>query len=191
MPADSPLVIGLAGRAYAGKTTIGNHLAAVYGFQRLAFADALKHMLIEAGMCTWDECYKDKTEKSRWLLQKVGTEIFRKQVHADFWVQQTAKCVKQLVDAGKSVVLDDIRFPNEAKLVHAYLGRGALIKVERYNTDGTPYRNSDMAEGNEHDSERLVDSLNVDYIIRANSGDVDGLLKQIDYTMNKLRGGQA
>lgn len=77
-------IIGLTGHAGAGKSTLAEYLCTKYGFSRLAFADALKGMLITAGMCTHDECYHEKTERSRWLLQKIGTEIFRKQVHPEW-----------------------------------------------------------------------------------------------------------
>lgn len=173
----SPKIIGLVGRAGAGKTTVANHLVSAYGFTRLAFADGLKDMLIQAGMLTYEECYTRKTEQSRWLLQKIGTEIFRKQVHEDFWIQRMAQRIKNSMDAGSSVVIDDIRFPNEAKLVRAYLGKGVLIKLERTQLDGSPYI-MDSAN-NEHDSERLVDTIQADYIVSAQSGRVDLLIKQV------------
>jgi len=173
-----PKIVGLAGRAYAGKTTVAKHLVEHYGYTRLAFADALKTMLITAGMCTHDECYSVKTEQSRWLLQKVGTEIFRKQVHADFWVQRTAAAVIELLKAGKRIVIDDIRFPNEARLVKSYMGAAVLVKLERVNADGTPF--VDAQAGGEHDSERLIDTIEADYIITAVSGNTGHLLDGIE-----------
>jgi cytidylate kinase len=166
---NKPKIIGLAGRAYAGKTTVADHLVKTYGFVAVANADALKTMLITAGLCTHDECYVKKTERSRELMQKVGTEIFRKQIHPDFWMQRTAKRIHELMAAGKSVVVHDIRFPNEAKLVGAYLGAGLVVKLERINTDGSPYRGA-HAEANEHDSERLVDTINCDCTVTCETG---------------------
>lgn len=172
-----PKVIGLTGRMYAGKTTVADFLVQKYGYKKLAFADALKQMLVAAGMCTVDECYGKKTEQSRWLLQKIGTEIFRKQVHADFWVQQTAKKVIELLGAGGRVVVDDIRFPNEAKLVHAYMGTGLLVRVSR---EYIPFEEKAAAGIDGHESEALVDSLPVDADISAQSGDTEDLCAQMD-----------
>lgn len=182
-----PKIIGLAGRAYAGKTTVAEHLAERYGYTLLANADALKHMLITAGMCTHNECYVEKTERSRWLMQKVGTEVFRKQVHADYWVQQTAKAVIELLAAGKRVVIHDIRFPNEARLVKSYLNAAVLVKLERVNADNTCYRGAHN-EANEHDSEKLVDTIDADFLCRAESGDVSGLIAQVEYVLANRNG---
>jgi hypothetical protein len=155
---DKPKVLGLCGRAYAGKTTVAEHVAQKYGFVPLAFADSLKSMLITAGLCTYNECYVEKTERSRELMQKIGTEIFRKQVHADFWVQQTAKRVAELMRDGHSVVLHDIRFPNEARLVNAYMDAGLLIKLMRVNADGSQWLGA-HSEDNQHESETAVDGI--------------------------------
>ncbi len=45
-------LIGLVGRAGAGKTTVAKHLCERYGFVRVAFGDPLKVMLLNAGMCS-------------------------------------------------------------------------------------------------------------------------------------------
>lgn len=173
-----PQVIGLIGRMYAGKTTAAAYLAK-YGYKRLAFGDALKEMLIAAGMCTRDECYAAKTEHSRWLMQKVGTEIFRRQVHPDFWVQRTAARLLKILAAGGRVVIDDIRFPNEARLVRAYLDKGLLVKLVRVNADGTPW-SSGEGDACRHESEIAVDAIQADHTVCSNSGDVDHIYTCID-----------
>jgi cytidylate kinase len=175
---DKPKIIGLVGRAYAGKTTVADHLVKTYGFTAVANGDALKTMLITAGLCTHEECYVEKTDRSRELMQKIGTEVFRKQIHPDFWAQRTAKNVHELMAAGQSVVIHDIRFPNEAKLVSAYLGAGLLVKLERVNADGSPYRGA-HAEANEHDSERLVDTIDCDCVVMMPTG-VPGLIAAVE-----------
>ena len=154
-------LIGLVGRAEAGKTTIANHLVEHFGYARTAFADPLKKMLITAGLCTHDECYKKKTEQSRFLLQRIGTEIFRKQIDPLFWVD---RCEQEIYRLGqqKPVVVDDIRFPEEARRIRD-LG-GVLVKVERVGHNA--------ATGTDHDSESQVDGIATDFTIRAESGDV-------------------
>jgi len=166
-------IIGLSGRADSGKTTVARYLVEQYGFVRTAFGDALKTMLLDAGMCTREELWGDKTPHSRWLLQKVGTDIFRKQVDPKYWVRRTAAEVHRLRVLGHRVVIDDIRFPEEAALIRAYLNYGILIKLERVG-------HVDATAGTTHASESLVDTIETDYTISAASGDVAKLLRVVD-----------
>ena len=169
-------LIGLVGRAGAGKTFIANYLVEKYGFKRLSFADQLKHMLISAGMITHEEAYVEKTEHSRWLLQKIGTDIFRKQVDDLFWVKRMSVAVKRFLDAGTRVVIDDIRFPNEAALVRAYPKDRCMVSVQRSD-------HVDATAGTEHDSEALVETIDCDKIFLAGSGETDKLLWLTDVMM--------
>ena len=164
-------IVGLVGPAGSGKTTVGNYLVEKYGYRRMAFADSLKDMIITAGICTHDECYGKKTEYSRKMLQLIGTEVFRKQVHSEYWIQQMGKKLSALPPDAK-VVIDDIRFPNEAKLVRAYPG-SLLVKLERADF-------VDETAGTTHESESLLHTIGTDHVIRAASGDLHGLFTRID-----------
>lgn len=166
-------VIGLVGRAGAGKTTVAKHLMEEFGFDQTAFGYPLKKMLLNAGMCTEEELWGKKTEHSRWLLQKIGTDIFRKQVDPKYWVRKTAEEVHKLLGMGCKVVIDDIRFPEEADLVRSYLADGVLIRLERADY-------IDATAGTVHESESLADTIPVHHVIRAESGDVKKLLLCIE-----------
>ena len=167
-------LIGLVGRAGAGKTEIARHLVERYNFTRTAFADPLKKMLIDAGMCTWEECYVEKTAQSRWLMQKVG-ELFRKNVHSRYWVRKWEDEIYRLRDTSISlIVADDIRHQTEAHAIRS-MG-GTLIMVERSN-------HVDATAGMEHESERMVDAIECDYIFVADSGETDKLRWLMDGVM--------
>jgi len=169
-------LIGLAGAAGAGKTTIAKHLVEKHGFTRTGFADPLKNMLITAGLCTHDECYGVKTARSRELLQKIGTDIFRKQLDPLFWVNKTEDEIVRLWSSEKKrVVVDDIRFPEEAQRIRD-MG-GIVIMVQR----GDDY--VDPTAGRSHESERLVRTIACDHLFVANSGDTDKLLWLMDEVM--------
>lgn len=164
-------LIGLFGRARSGKGTVSNHLIRQYGFQRYGFADPLKEMLIKAGMCTREECYEKKTEMSRWLMERVGTNIIREQIDPQFFLNKAEDRIREMLLQGQSLVLDDIRLPEEVELIK---GMGGLtIKLERIGfVDETADRS--------HKTERFIDEMPYDYIITAESGDLDGLRMSID-----------
>lgn len=166
-------IIGLTGKARSGKSTVAKHLVEKYGFYRFAFIEPLKEMLIKAGMCTKDELYDHKTEQSRWLMQKIGTEIFREQIDKRFWIHQAEDVIMdfQNDNSSGSMVFDDIRFPNEADLIHSF--SGTVIKLIRKDYN-------DQATDNSHLSESLVDGISCDFEIVAESGDVPGLLLQVE-----------
>lgn len=159
------MLIGLLGRAQSGKSTVAKMLVEEFNFIRVAFADPLKEMLITAGMVTSEEVYGQKTEMSRFLLQKVGTEIFRKQIDPLYWVKEASGRIENLLVCGVSVVVDDVRFPEEAEAIKQM--EGGVIKIERVDF-------VDEQAGTTHDSERFVDSIEYDHVIRAETG-VEGL----------------
>ena len=62
----------------------------------------------------------------------------------DFWVNTARRVIQDILDDGVSVVVTDIRFPNEAQMIYD-LG-GELVKIER---PGLPDQDG-------HASERLA-----------------------------------
>lgn len=177
------LLLGLVGTAGSGKTTIAKHLCIQHGFIRTAFGDSLKQMLLDAGMCTHNELYVEKTSQSRWLLQKIGTDIFRKQVDQLFWVKKTSEYIKSL-NGNSKVVIDDIRFPEEAQMILDF--GGILIKVAR----GDNF--IDKTAGSDHESECHVQEIDCHHIVLANGGEVDRLLWQMEGIVSTImQGGDA
>jgi len=173
------MLIGLVGRAQSGKSTVAKHLEEKFGFVRHAFADPLKQMLLNAKMCTYDELYHEKTTMSRWLLQKVGTDIFREQVSWDYWINKMGEILMDNTEKKKNIVIDDIRFPEEAGLIHCF--NGIVIKLIRKNF-------VDPNAGSAHSSERLVDEIGSDYTIQVKSGDIEGLVGQVEGILSITNG---
>jgi hypothetical protein len=171
------MLIGLVGQAQAGKTTLGDYLKDKYGFTKFAFADPLKQMLINADLITYEEAYINKTIRSRELLQKIGTGIFRNQIDKDFWVKEAEKTLKKsmiLMVEKENVVIDDIRFPDESELIKKY--NGIIVKVVREN-------HSDNITNSDHESEKYVDIIPYKYLITAKSGEIGLLQFQMDIVM--------
>lgn len=162
------IIIGIIGRAFSGKTTLSQYLIDQHRFINLSFAERLKQMCIKAGLVTYDECYIEKTAHSREVLQKVGTDLFRNQVDLDYWVKALQPRYDILVRSGVTkFVLDDVRFPNEAKWIksHPY---GVTVKVIREG-----YTNE--LAGSSHPSETYQDLIVPDFTLSAKSGEIDKL----------------
>lgn len=172
-------LIGITGFAGSGKDTVGCILAD-YGFQRFAFADALREevaaqldgadypmptcfspLAIEAlSFADPAEVYaKPTTPRMRALLQEWGTEYRRAQNPA-YW----SHVVAERMAGVERACITDVRFADEAEFVRS---RGGV--VWRVNRPG--YGPS------AHASERL--DFAADYEID-NSGDEGHLLRQVN-----------
>jgi hypothetical protein len=162
------IIIGIIGKAYSGKSTLGQYLIDEHGFIKISFAERLKKMCIKAGLVTHEECYIEKTAHSREILQKVGTDLFRNQVDPDYWVKVIQPDYDLMVRNGVTkFVIDDVRFPNEAKWIHSY-PYGVTVKVIREG-----YVNE--LAGSSHPSESYQDTIVPDFTLSAKSGEIDNL----------------
>lgn len=173
-------VIGLSGLKGCGKDTAAQALIED-GWTRLAFADPLRAMLYALdpliGDCDgtqphamrWQE-YMDavgydqakKHPEVRRLMQVFGTEVIREQYGQDAWVNLAARKIRE--NPG-NYVLTDVRFDNEAKMVHG-LG-GFMVRLEREGL---------TADG--HASEAGISDDLIDAVIQ-NNGPVESLHLQV------------
>lgn len=174
-------IIGLAGYAQSGKDTTGKILVEEHGFERLAFADALRDILYALNPVVhgddhiipsvWDvqgcvdakgwEWAKAHTT-ARVLLQRLGTEAGRNVLGENVWVDACMRKVKP----GGSYVITDVRFPNEVDAVRKR--GGELWRIIR--PGGRP--------ANDHVSETAIADVREDITIY-NEADVDALARTI------------
>jgi len=110
-------VIGIYGKARSGKTTARKYLEK-YNCTPVSFADPLKNALRELFGIPTTELYSDqKTDRTRWMLQFFGTDCCR-HIEPLIWVRKTSEKIQELQDEGsKLVVVDDVRFINEAVML--------------------------------------------------------------------------
>lgn len=192
-------LIGLGGLAGSGKDAIAQILVNNHDFVRVAFADKLKEMLLaidpyvkidfeefdsesryvklsdiingyisEYGMHFW-EAYnysKEQIPDVRRLLQRIGTEGGRNLFGENFWVN----LVQPILDQNDSIVITDVRFPNESDFVH--LNNGIVVLVERPG----------VVRINNHSSEDL--NIYPDAILNN-----DGTLEDLDLAVDELVAG--
>lgn len=184
------LVIGITGKAGAGKDTIADHLVQKYGFAKYGFADPLKKVVC-AAFDLHPKQVNDPDEKEkidnfwsvspRQMLQFVGTELFRD--HADklvpglgsnFWVARAIKRITQLENLGyPGVVINDVRFKNEADLIVNDHG-GVLIRVVREGIKAVGIPNHISEAG--FDTDHYGDS----YVVIYNTGSKQQLYEEVD-----------
>lgn len=172
------MLIGITGKAYSGKTTAANYLVENYGFTKLSFATALKEMLLKAGMCTYEELNVTKTILSRWLMQKIGTDIFRNQIDKHYWTKRLCWIMDCTFDS--KYVIDDVRFRSEADSITVRDGR--IIKVVCPNS---PLNMGTDLSG--HLSEIETDSIETHYSMTVDYGELKILYDYIDDYMKMLR----
>ena len=183
------MLVGLIGKAMSGKTTTAKVLTMEYGFLKISFADSLKRYVINAELATHEDCYVEKSPGSRKILQRIGTEIFRKQVKDSYWIDIAMNKIDNITEKCPyiNIVIDDIRFPNEVEEIKKH--DGFVIKVTRNENVDSEYTShtTEPVDGftdMQHDSERLVDELKYDHLIEAKSGDIKSLQKGIREIMN-------
>jgi adenylate kinase family enzyme len=168
-------IIGITGKLTSGKTTFAKFLWDRFlekgnkSVHILSFAQLLKEMIFNAGLCSREELWEKKTDFSRLMMQKIGTEIIRNQVDPDFWVNKMKERIKEI---GKNnwdciIIIDDVRYINEAEFIKAFRHAAPLLlRIERPSIKST----------SNHKSETEQDEIKVDYSVM-NDGTLDDLKK--------------
>jgi hypothetical protein len=127
------MLIGLTGRKGCGKSSIARILRDNHGFKIKSFASPIKRMLEGMGIereKLEDPCLKeiklpDFGKSPRELMQSLGTEWARDLIHPNIWIYLMEKELGE----DKNVVIDDVRFHNEAQMIRGY--DGIVIEVLR------------------------------------------------------------
>lgn len=179
--------VGIVGRKRSGKDTAAQALVEELGYARHGLADPLKDAALKLDPIVtvipqfysngdsepvrlsevvaadgWENA-KDEYPEVRRILQKLGDEAGR-QVHGpDTWIDQLLRKTWASNDAGRPVVVPDVRYPNEAERL-----RAAGFLIVRIDRPGF----SDPQPG-EHASEQ-VERLFFHHIVR-NEGSVEDL----------------
>ena len=164
--------IGLSGYARSGKNIVGNYLES-QGWEQVAFADQIRNALYTFNpRVGYDSRVKDIVDAHDWetgkivspeirvLLQRLGTDVGRKLIGEDVWIDLTLKNIPD----GSRVVFTDCRFPNEADKVRQFGG-----KIWRINRP-------EWSAVNDHESETALDEYRFDRVFVNDSS-----IKELDY----------
>lgn len=163
------MIVGLCGAAGSGKTTAAQELVRRLHYKRHRFAGPLKDMLRVIGLT---DAQVDGDQKEvpcdllcgrtpRHAMQTIGTQWGRECIGEDFWIRAWTATLPQC----HHVVVDDVRFDNEADAIRS-LG-GVIVRIDRPNLDVT-----DSLEKRAHASEAGLTSVD---IVVVNDGTIDQL----------------
>ena len=146
----------------------------------------------------WETSYKVHPTY-RELLQYIGTDLLRNQLHENVWVNalfNNYKCIgnyefsemylKEHPNSNPTEpiypnwIITDVRFPNEAKAIKD-MG-GIIVRVNRINsTPQTIYVNK---QNSTHPSETALDTYEFDYVID-NNDTLENLISKVEYILKK------
>jgi len=137
----SPKLIGITGKAGAGKDTLADYLVDAYEAQKYNFALPLKQALNAMfgwTMPQWDDReWKERVipwlgKSPRQLAQTIGTEWGRELVHPELWVLLAEQRYIAHLDSHSNAppfVIPDVRFDNEAIMIRQ--NGGIVVEVVR------------------------------------------------------------
>lgn len=202
---NKPITLSLTGYPGSGKDTLARELIerdTENRWVRLAFADEMKQLFIDLGIpfhrCRREgdeiilestEMYastleelevwkRDDTCNMRECLQRFGVEIRKRD--PDFWVNAVHRKWRLLRNRGCSVVVTDVRFPNEAKWARE---AGLLFGIERPGCEAV---NAHVSETNTTSLLRGVDWMVVNRRTPEELyGEVQGILMGLDWNHDR------
>lgn len=177
-------IIGISGKIGTGKSTLGRLIAEQLGAKVRSFGDLLKEEVAELFNFNIGYCYTQAGKNTyilhsdlpnggmtvRQILQWYGSDVIRAQ-DPTYW----SRTMKQEIDKLKAnydyLVIDDVRFPDEARLV--VVEDGILVRLE-------PYTGWQPGEYADHQSEIALDDWKYwDFVCTPEYGALDNCAKLI------------
>jgi len=182
----SVVKIALCGKLRSGKDEIANHLYIKYGYDRVAFGDALRKSASE--VFPW--LYGAK--KPRALLQEYGQ--LARQIDPDVWIKHVERKIKGQIDFRVSmgadkigIIITDLRQDNEYEWACANgftivkVTAPGELRIERAINLGDDFTVNDLTHG----TEMAIDSFGSDYEI-VNDGTIDELKRKVDEVLSEI-----
>lgn len=149
----------VAGTKGSGKDTLCDYLVERHGFQKFAFADALKRVSLAFIHATWpsvlghltlesmydreakEKVYPEITFGSkpfsiRWFLQYLGTDIMRAHLDDNLWVSTLCSQLETLFKTNPKarICISDCRFENEVQTMIKRFENVLVVRLEREST---------------------------------------------------------
>lgn len=198
------IIVGITGKAGAGKDTVADRLVNRHGFKKMSFAAPLKEVLLKMnpiiGMdimqpsrtITLSEALernggedgvKSLFPEYRKLLQKLGTEGIRS-IDEQFWIKAATKMILAEPNEAR-LVFTDCRFPNEAKVIQEAGLWGNYVLPLPDPTTELWYVHRPVVQAREgetvvaHSSEEHAGNMNEEFFV-PNGGSITELYDVVD-----------
>ncbi|CAH2910598.1 MAG: hypothetical protein CPSOU_1815 [uncultured Paraburkholderia sp.] len=161
---DLPNIIALVGNAGAVKSTVAEYLTEVHHYNVVKFAGPLKTMLRAIGLGD-EEIEGSRKEKPcdllcgktpRHAMVTLGTEWGRDHIGVNFWSGLWQEEAAAHINAGKLVVVDDCRFPNELAAVQKMGGVVWRIVRPDHGSSTIPEHRSETALSGYYETMRRI-----------------------------------
>lgn len=176
------MIISLSGKRGSGKNTVAELIQQQQsGWQIVAFADKLKSIASQLTGVDLEDMYTQYGKKiflQEWgmtvgeILQKLGTDAIRNNLHTDAWILATLANYKPSID---NIIICDMRFPNEAQAIKDR--GGFLIRIE-----GDPLKQQgDGTRDDNHPSETALDDYEGFDAHIKNDGTLEQLKEQVEF----------
>lgn len=196
------IVIGLAGPAGVGKSTLADRLAAGLRPEptlRLPFAGPLRDMLVALGVppgaLVGDVAHKERPcvellgKTARHAMRTLGTEWGRKLIGDDLWVAAWERRLAAATE--RYVIVDDVRFANESAAIRG--AGGVVVRLRRKSLVAPgvlagPFKGSDT-----HPSEAGLSDDDVDAELDLDGGvigDTDSAWEMLDMPSGQVECGR-
>lgn len=174
------------GKAGAGKSYCAKYLMDKYGYIPGKMAYPVYDIARN---------YFNMKSKDRYLLQLIGTDVGRTIIDEKLWINRFYEDIKIVEEVGKrlgkevKLVADDVRFPNELKLLQelGWIGINLTVPEELRlkrleGRDGTA-----QVETLNHISETALDGLTSELVTLDASGTLEQTYQRLEETLEFIR----
>lgn len=184
-----PKVIGIAGRAKAGKDVCADYLCREFGYRKVSVAGPIRDEYEEfITAALWNEAkHRDYPDSFRLVVQAYRTAVwnkptspemrvalqwygtdYRREQNAEYW----NSALLAEISAGDQVVISDVRDPTEVRAIHSVGGEVWFIegRATSLSPVGIP----------QHRTETALLSVDCDRIV-ANTGTIEQLYAKLDF----------
>ena len=153
-------IIAFCGFESSGKSYSAKRLFMTMGFAKTSFANSLRDiafntvgLTLEEGMKHYDELKRTNLINGltfRNILENLGASV--RKYDKDFWAKGVLKFIEE---CPKNVCIDDLRYPNEYKILKNYCDKNKIdFKLVFCDYHGESYRSD-----NPHESAQLAKYL--------------------------------
>ena len=172
------MIIAFSGHKESGKTTCADWLIKDKTWNKLSFAELLRCELVEAGFPAGIVYAKPTSPEMRRLMQAWG-DAWRA-IDSRHYIDPLLDSLFWCVDNNINVVIDDLRYINEAEALQQEGATLVRLKKIVYPRPGDAGSCSCKAAYDAHGSEHDLDGyIGFDYYIEAREGDLEKLRAEL------------